>query len=314
MVKKVERYMGSLVGLLCGDVLGAPYETWDAERIAADIDERNGLMAFEYVDPWHGKLWLPAGRPTDDSDQAACLALSLVHIGEPDPADLYFRLQQTVYEYKSPLWSGMALGAGRTTKKALSYKTYEVSQQRVQNGEFPSNGALMRVAPLGLYFGKPDKVNKDVVATMSEVTHRHPFSTAVCTAYVTILAALLSGASREKAIECGLAATKDSDVRAACRRPDTEPRDPAQWPGRGAALFTFEVALWTLVTTESFAEGIEAAIKIGGDTDTYAAVAGALLGAYYGVEAIPGEWQSVLLGREVMETCARNLMHLSEVL
>ena len=61
----------------------------------------------------------------------------------------------------------------------------------------------------------------------------------------------------------------------------------AVWPCLGSAV-------WALRTTTSFEEAIRAAIDLGGDTDTVAAVTGGLAGAYYGLDAIPAHWAQLL--------------------
>ena len=66
---------------------------------------------------------------------------------------------------------------------------------------------------------------------------------------------------------------------------------------------TFDAALWCLATTSSYAECALAAVNLGEDTDTTAAVAGALAGIVYGIEGIPAEWLAKLRGTDVIEAC-----------
>ncbi|GAA3131277.1 hypothetical protein GCM10017687_53560 [Streptomyces echinatus] len=61
----------------------------------------------------------------------------------------------------------------------------------------------------------------------------------------------------------------------------------ADWPCLGSAV-------WALRTTTSFEDAIRAAIDLGGDTDTVAAVTGGLAGAYYGLDAIRARWTQPL--------------------
>ncbi|AZS76911.1 hypothetical protein DDE74_38290 [Streptomyces lydicus] len=61
----------------------------------------------------------------------------------------------------------------------------------------------------------------------------------------------------------------------------------AVWPCLGSAV-------WDLRTTGGYEEAIRAAIDLGGDTDTVAAVTGGLAGAYYGLDAIPARWTAPL--------------------
>ena len=66
---------------------------------------------------------------------------------------------------------------------------------------------------------------------------------------------------------------------------------------------TLEAAPWCLATTSSYAECALAAVNLGNDTDTTAAVAGALAGIVYGIEGIPAAWLATLRGSDVIEAC-----------
>ncbi|MDO8408068.1 MAG: ADP-ribosylglycohydrolase family protein [bacterium] len=310
MLSKLDRYKGALVGLHAGDALGAPYETWSADKVREDMARRGGLAPFDYPNPWSKKeppAMCPKGRPTDDSDHAAALAESLIANKGLNQEDLFYRLRRVVFDHVSPLWSGKAFGAGSTTRNALRPATWEESHVRPydEGREYPSNGSLMRNAPMALYFDtffdERDIVG-DIVR-MSEVTHRHPMAVECCVSQVFILKALLRGDSPTVAIANGRSVIPsfiDVDLAAT-------PRDPESWPGRGAAVLTLNVACWVLANSSDFREGLTKAVAIGGDTDTYAAVAGALLGAHYGYEGIPEEWCTVLLGHDKMVELAENL-------
>jgi len=62
--------------------------------------------------------------------------------------------------------------------------------------------------------------------------------------------------------------------------------------------------------TQSYEDTVIYAISLGGDTDTIAAMAGAISGAYLGIETIPSEWRAKLENREYIEALAENLWRL----
>ncbi len=70
----------------------------------------------------------------------------------------------------------------------------------------------------------------------------------------------------------------------------------------GFVLHTFHAALWCLANTSSYKECVLAAVNLGSDTDTTAAVAGALAGIAYGYGAIPAEWIECLRGKYIIES------------
>jgi len=317
MINKRDRYHGALVGVLAGDSLGAPYETWDATRIKVDLEKRGGLVPFDYPNPWsktEPAEVCPRGRPTDDADHTAALAQSLIECEGVDQRDIFYRLRMVVFDHVSPLWSGQAFGAGKNTRNALRPPTWQASRSRPydETQEYPSNGSVMRCASLALFFGSFYQVDDKIVDLMTTVTHRHPIAIHATRAQVLLLSGLLDGISPVTVIRNTIRLLPESseveEVLQNCRE---EPRDPESWPGRGAATLTLHVALWSLLTTSNFRDGITKAVSIGGDTDTYAAVAGALLGAYYGYDAIPQEWRDVLLGRKIMESIADRLYEIS---
>jgi ADP-ribosyl-[dinitrogen reductase] hydrolase len=309
MVDLLQRYRGALVGVHVGDSLGAPYETWGPKRIAEDIAKRGKLEFFNYPNPWEtdgNGLMLPAGRPTDDSDQTADLASSLIAKNGFDAEDLFMSLQGSVIYGRSRLWSGRATGSGGTTRKALSDDP-EVRARGLGNN-IGTNGSLMRSVPIGLWIGpgfsqidhhrfEEVPIIQRRVDEISAVTHAHPHAKMASWLYTRILTRILA--------ERGwmtFSVTNELERRIWSRLNDEYdfPYDPGDWPGRGTAEFSLYVALYALMKSTSFESGIEIAIRVGGDTDTYAAIAGGLLGAYYGYDAIPIEWRTAILGHYKM--------------
>jgi ADP-ribosylglycohydrolase len=66
----------------------------------------------------------------------------------------------------------------------------------------------------------------------------------------------------------------------------------------GYVLLTLERALVALRDASSFEAGVLTVIRMGGDTDTNACVAGAALGARFGLDGIPARWRDGLAGPE----------------
>jgi ADP-ribosylglycohydrolase len=66
----------------------------------------------------------------------------------------------------------------------------------------------------------------------------------------------------------------------------------------GYSLDTLRIALWGFLTTDNFRDAIIKVISLGNDTDTFAAVTGALAGACYGYEKIPNNWKNVIISHQ----------------
>ena len=337
----LDRHKGAMVGVHVGDSIGAPYETWGPKKIAADIEARRGLKFFEYPNPWvkdRGEAIMPIGRPTDDSDQTADLAWSLIECNGLEPAHLREALRDSVVRNKSRLWNGVSDGAGGTTRKALSDVPAKVAEARANN--IGTNGSLMRSVPMALWLhGKRENARifndamktfhhpDNLIGMMSDVTHTHSHSKNACSIYCFALDRIMFDVPDERWRE----ELKDRvlwEVAEKYFKPlplymrihnalidgDLFPVDPGAWPARGTAEFSLYAALWCFKHSTSFADAIEKAVRIGGDTDTYAAITGGLAGAYYGYDAIPVEWRDPCLGRDVMLDYAEKLYGLNQKL
>jgi ADP-ribosyl-[dinitrogen reductase] hydrolase len=72
--------------------------------------------------------------------------------------------------------------------------------------------------------------------------------------------------------------------------------EPAAFRRNGSAVGAFKCALSAVARSTSLEDGLQLAIDAGHDTDTVAAIAGALLGAVHGASAVPAQWREVLHG------------------
>jgi len=308
-ISLIERYRGAMIGVHVGDALGAPYETWPEERILADMQARDGLVLFDYEDPWGKDGLFPAGCPTDDSELTAVLAEHLIENPE-DLEDLYARFRSCVVDRKSRLCALPAYGFGGTTRRALKEPTYrEAVQQPNTRPPIPSNGALMRAVPIPLrFFGSPRQVS-DCAYVTSLMTHRHPQAIDASVVYAHLLYGVLEHGNYEQAVARLVGMLPGLTVDQAIIDIFHSPAQKPVFEGKfgGGALHTLCVVHWAVSTSTSFEEGMTKAITIGSDTDTYGAVAGGLLGATYGVRGIPAKWKHGLLGGVRMWQLAEKL-------
>lgn len=192
------------------------------------------------------------------------------------------------------------------------------------------NGALMRTTPVGLSHYMPDRV-ATLAAEVAALTHPHPDSADACvlwsvavhqamferydwqsprgqsadappdpsfdfaTAVRVALGRLPDGARRQRWARLIDEVLATSDIAEARRR----------FCPNGWVLTAFQAALWAIVSTpehspdQHFRDALVTAVRIGHDTDTVAAIAGGLLGARWGLAAIPQEWTRHLHGDRV---------------
>lgn len=220
----------------------------------------------------HGSHNQPAGTWSDDTSMALAICDSYRELGRIDVEDIRARF---VRWYRQGAYTVDGLfDIGNATRAALE-------RGHGLSGEWDNgNGSLMRTVPLA-YTDATD----DEARAVSAITHAHAVSTEACVAMVKVARELIGGA--EVADVAGDAAGRPAkDIKSG-----------------GYVRDTYDAALWCLANTSSYAECVLAAVNFGDDTDTTAAVAGALAGIVYGMEGIPGEWLSALRGSEVIEAC-----------
>ena len=209
MVDRRERFRGALLGLACGDALGAAVEGWSRPDIAGAFGTLRDFQA--------GPIWAH-GETTDDTAQAVDLAESLLATAEFDPDDLMRR-------FVAWLRTG-GKGIGITTHAALSAHIGGAGARdaaRVAHdstgGLSAGNGGLMRAAPVALRHAADPAAIADVARRQTAVTHFDPLAGHAAAAFCLGLDALLAdGGPRDahaRAVEYARAASPELSERLA---------------------------------------------------------------------------------------------------
>ncbi len=260
------RAQGCMLGQFAGDSLGSLVEFQPAETIARD--HPTGLRHLSTGGVW-GTL---AGQPTDDSEMALALARSIVRAQG-------YQSGQARRAYEEWYRSG-PFDIGTTTREALSTGTASATSQ--------ANGALMRVSPIGVAL-EPDAA----YAAGSEdaaITHAHPICREASAVFAATLSyAIRSGADAGSVFEYAAARTANTALREALEAARSQP--PRDFRAhQGWVLIAFHNAFYQLIHAHGVEDGVVDTVMRGGDTDTNAAIAGALLGAVHGLRSLPREW------------------------
>jgi ADP-ribosylglycohydrolase len=171
------------------------------------------------------------------------------------------------------------------------------------NYESQANGALMRVSPLGI-FGANHSLDQTAEWARQDaaLTHPHPVCRQINSLYAIAIAhAIRTGASPQEVYSnilkwAGNMQTDASILNVIRVASDSPPEDYTHH--QGWVLIAFHNALYQLLHAETLEAAVADTVMRGGDTDTNAAICGALLGAVDGRDSIPGQWsQSVLACR-----------------
>lgn len=293
-----DRAAGVLLGLACGDALGAPYEFGPPLGPEVPVHMHGG-----------GPFGWSAGEWTDDTQMAVPLlvaAESARLVGE----ELLDRLDDVATAWVD--WSRHASDVGAQTRSviAAAVAANDISaaglaqharEHHYRTGRSGGNGSLMRTAPVALaYLAEADRL-VEAARSVSEMTHFDPDAGDACVLWcLAIRNAVFSG---ELSLEAGLTflPTPRRDLWAH-RIAEAEVEEPVAFANNGWVVHALQCA-WSAICRSDSAEpefrlrtALENAVRAGGDTDTVAAIAGSLIGAGLGWSAFPADWTDVVHG------------------
>jgi ADP-ribosyl-[dinitrogen reductase] hydrolase len=234
-----------------------------------------------------GRHFREAGQYTDDTLQALAVAESLVVCREYDASDLVQRLLSG-YE-KRPEWYGPTSSAFFNLVKTGTPPQRAAWLVHRRHHGSRSNGSVMRGFPLGIFYST-NRVY-EVSMACSRLTHYDPVA-AHCSAWLNMMASeMCRGLSRRQAFIHARSRCRDAEV--LDRLGSFERYRPE--PSLDAVLCS-HAALSCFMNARTFENAVLSAINLGGDADTVGACCGALAGAYWGIDAVPERWTTVLEG------------------
>lgn len=262
-------------------------------------------------------------RYTDDTAMAIGLAESLIkrrcidqqHLGETFSDN-----------FEREPWRGYASGPptifALVKKRGIAYT--DAAQALFRGGGSFGNGAAMRIVPVGLFFYQSRGLYEQACSS-AKVTHAHPVGMdgAAIQALAIAQAARLDpeevfpfeafirgliDTARTDPIKEKMALAKDLILH------HVPPKEAASRLGRSVAVHeSMPFAIYSfLCHPQSFEECIFCAIMNGGDRDTLGAMAGAISGAYLGLEAIPLAWKEKLEKLAYIEELASTLAKITD--
>ena len=305
-----------LLGVALGDALGVPVEF--QPRTVRRQDPVTGMRAYGTYDQ-------PAGTWSDDASLTFCLVEAMAE-GLTGDVFLQSVAGNCLRWFRQGWWGahGRVFDVGITTADSLRRVEQGVPPaQAGGNGERDNgNGALMRILPLHLYLTyEParEAAEFEFVRAVAGITHGHVRSAAACWLYLTVARWLVAGRTPAEAYARLCQEGPAMLVRQGVPKEETDHFAPllagdlAAWPedrvrSSGYVLHTLEAALWCLLRHDTFAATVLAAVTLGEDTDTTAAVAGGLAGLYHGEAAFPAEWLETLARRADIEDLAARMV------
>ncbi len=334
----LDRFVGCMLGLACGDALGAPVEEWSRETIRSSLG---------FVKDYQTTI-LGRGIVTDDTLMAILLAESLIQNEHFDPSHFAYLLGDWQYRIDNGTEPGRGAGqtvsiAGRRLYKGIYWK---------RSGEFSAgNSAAVRVPPLALFHCKRsiDELLRDAEDS-SIPTHIDPLAIAGSKAFALMIHCLLQmDYDKFDPLEYAKQITEmvrpiDQQVadvigdlieriRGRCLdeaafvipggpkeiayfdRGMLLDEDIKEVAGMGTGKFILQslaAAMFCFLAHPRDPESaIICAVNAGGDTDTIGAMTGALSGAFNGAQGIPVRWLDELEKKELLIDLANMLYDLA---
>lgn len=264
------RAQAALLGSAVGDALGATTEFMTPDQIR----ERFGVHREIVGGGWLG---LPAGAVTDDTQMTLCVARAIAARGGWDLVEIAERFARWL--------EGNPVDVGATCRRGIEEYRAKRRLQVPPNERDAGNGAAMRVAPVALYALGDEERMARLAVEQARLTHNHPLSDAACIAVGLLVQRGILGHSEQK-----LRAAADE---LAARHPQFR----FEGYDGGATAYvadTIRTVFDAFFSTGGFEECLVKTVNRGDDADTTAAIAGAIAGARYGLDAIPPRWLSAL--------------------
>lgn len=278
-----DRIAGCLMGCALGDALGVPHEF--------RFHKKNIYTGLLYIVPEyhfqfsHRKDVI--GQYSDDTEMTLCTVRALI-----ESKGVYNR-DVTIEYYRK--WASTAKAMGTNTRNLFKFKgintmkCYEnrykkYFEDKPEEEWTQSNGSLMRCSILS-FFGK------DVVIEDCKLTNPHPINIDSSRLYSYLIRMSVKGLDKDEIVKSVKKIKLHESVKSVFEDAisPTAPLRDVTGKSKGWVLHALYCACWAWYYAKSYQEGVDMVIRLGGDTDTNGAIAGALLGTIFGLEAMNKE-------------------------
>jgi ADP-ribosyl-[dinitrogen reductase] hydrolase len=300
-----DRASGVLLGAAVGDALGVHYEFATPPPAGMDAQMLGGGLGDFEPGEWSDDTSMSivvaeiVAQRGETASEAALdeIVLGFVRWLRSGPPDIGLQTSAVLSQVRRRLDAGEAGPSRIAHEESLVFAR--------SHPHSAGNGALMRTAPIALAYLADREGGAAAARSVARLTHADPLAGDACVLWgeavrVAVMeertdleAGLDLLGSRRAAWTGWLAEAGDPELRA-------QEVPGRQFTPNGFTVTALQAAAAAVLHTDEkpaqFAEGLHAAIRIGNDTDTVAAIAGALLGARWGASAIPLEWREAVHG------------------
>ncbi|MDG1728092.1 MAG: ADP-ribosylglycohydrolase family protein [Emcibacteraceae bacterium] len=298
MNESASRSIGALIGLAIGDALGAPVEF----KPRGSFDEINGYISG-------GQFNLPAGAWTDDTAMAICLGQSLLSNNGFSSKDLLKRFCGWIEKGENTS-TGVAIGIGQNTLRTLGeFKRSGKLNAEKFGSKNDGNGALMRIAPIPIFYQNDIDLAIINAREQSYTTHASDISAECCAFCTFIMVLLIQGVPWKKALSSTSEVNWEKEISSLVNYEWRE-KSYQDINASGYVLASLEASLWCVENSRTFSEAVLLAVNLGDDADTVGAITGQLAGALYGYSNISKKYLDKLIKRQIIFSLSQNLCSL----
>jgi len=294
---QLDRAAGVLLGQACGDALGVPYESGPSLPAELRLEMSGGGLGHYRPGEW-----------SDDTQMALCVA----QVAAGSDLTEAKALDDVAQRFLDWLRGG-ATDVGNLTRVVLreaerregtaAERCREAA--RIYRWAYPDNaagnGALMRTGAVGLAHLHDRRATAAAACAVAELTHADPLCGESCVLWSeAVRVAVVEGRLELRAGLDLLPEERRGRWRAALDEVASQPA--AQFVDNGFTVTALQAA-WAAIRETASSTGerhvraaLEAAVRIGHDTDTVAAIAGSLVGARWGASCVPQKWRAAVRG------------------
>lgn len=307
-----DKAYGMMIGLVVGDILGAP--------VQFGANSRHIREHIEKLKNFHNNHVLPKGVYTDDTSMALCLADSLIEKQGYDSYDVMKKYSDwEAHGYRSYFDYGYDVGA--QTDNAISVFAKNPIVKKTLKREFNAgNGSIMRLTPTIIATASENDITKTV--ELAWISGRETHYSEVAEMGTEVFANFLYRALRltdKQEIVSFQNLTFTAENLEECFLdfkwlfvPRINSDGECLRDLGGYVIDAITIAVWGFIHSDSFEEGMLKVLMLGGDTDTNCAIYGQLAGAYYGAKNVPRRWvDNMTISEEAIKDLTDELLKIN---
>ena len=300
MMKKLDCFRGTLVGLAIGECLGATTEDMTQPEIRARFGVLRDLRG-------------PATICTGEiANQARCLAESLVACGDYEPEDALQRLVAWSFSSQGVLSQDVT---NRTLAKVATGMMWEHASSLTfweSGGKTTGLHVVGRCAPLGLMYAQHPEQNIAATYSSARLTHYDRMWSWAAVTLNLIVSALIAGNTIKDSLKLIVDHLDDYDAPVPVLERLSQLEATTYVHPSAMAFDALEAAIVCLLRTETAESALVEAINLGGASRATGAVCGALAGAAFGLSRLPDRWWQRLDDVEVFVDLADRICALAD--